>query len=629
MVDDILLKSVSNKKWVKKILNEVYPQIKDTPVSQFLLNNEPIFFNKDNTNLYLTTWKEQPLFLEEFKNDMLSLDSIKYFRNNSFFKNIKSSSISYNNISKYNKSISAKKNFVGRARLLKTLTINKDTGDVQLSGTIAYVLDMSLKIDNFDNDEIFNHYVISKLKLKKAAKGPQYQYYLSKDIYNSLLPYINNKEYSSTYNQTQDNNYVNSNQSSYNNTINVYTDANLNKDYEYHSTVGGKKEKIKHQKSLQKYTVEIDNNPTEKDKVTMHILSRKGVNGVLPFLYTNEVVTDEKARTYNDVCDMVEANVSKIEDNLYSEMFGKILKYNRNNLGNIYNSDEAGDYSENKDELNVKQLKIATASLQDRTKLRRISIKVCDCYLDAMEKAKQKIFNKPYEDSEGLNYNLHLYLVEVLSPLVVCACSPNCDWQETLPDSGLKAFKKHVGVDESTPDFTANSYISFPEASNFPLADSVLFINGVRTYISTKGGAKAEGANPSIKSLNEFVYGENGKILTYLAETVKKKYPNEFSVFEELLKGTVSSLNFSKISSAIGCTNVFELEKWLRLNQDIITEIVMTILQAQSFQFMQVKCKATSATENFNFNYKIQYPAVFKGDVEIILDKNTIRFHIE
>ena len=44
MVDDILLKSVSNKRWVKK-LYETNPSNKTSPVAKFLLSNSPVFIN--------------------------------------------------------------------------------------------------------------------------------------------------------------------------------------------------------------------------------------------------------------------------------------------------------------------------------------------------------------------------------------------------------------------------------------------------------------------------------------------------------------------------------------------------------------------------------------------------------
>ena len=59
--------------------------------------------------------------------------------------------------------------------------------------------------------------------------------------------------------------------------------------------------------------------------------------------------------------------------------------------------------------------------------------------------------------------------------------------------------------------------------------------------------------------------------------------------------------------------------------------MVLQILQAQSFQFMQAKCKASNEltdTKDFHFDYSIQYPAVFDGDVDILLVKNSVRFHI-
>ena len=686
MSDDILLKSISNKRWVKKIFEYADPwyditKINDT-AKQLLLsykefsdnvasnsfvfkleNNNLIVFviqsggtYKLNTNLdyKCSDYECLKLFTDNYFNKISEFYS-DFNLNNSFSKE----KIFTNDVKmedkEYNKLYDKSNTYILHGNPYIKYTLNLNTGEYDYEYNFIYAINKNTMFPKISDMLL---YLQKNNKCKPGGKWIIFDKIIYPQLYhiqpnldtiiskNSLTTMMRTFSFERLYKRLYNREYINSKKDlikSSNDTLNqaksqtikqieVQTDANLDKDYEYQSTTNGKKEKVKHQKSLQKYTVEIDNSPTEKDEVTMHIKSTsKDKNKALPYLYTSEVVTDERARTYMDVCNMVENNTTKIEDNLLSSSYGKILKYSKSNLGNITNIESNGKRNiskEEKEKLDKEELVYSAASFENKEQIRNISIRVCDCYLRAMADAKNKIFNKKYEGSKGLNYNLHLYLIEILSPLVIAACAENCKWTANTEDEGLKAFKDHVGVDESVSDFTTNCYISFPEASNFPLADSVIYINGIRTFISTKGGANGEGAHPAIKTLKEFVYGEDGKTLTYLTEVAKNEYPTEFAVFEELLQGNVSKINFNKIYNLTSCSSLFELKKWIDSKEDIFTKIIMTILQAQSFQFMQVNADSSSFNSDFHFNYRVQYPAVFSGNVSIDFEKNYIKFYI-
>lgn len=415
-------------------------------------------------------------------------------------------------------------------------------------------------------------------------------------------------------------------------------------EYEENIPVKSNKIKNKEKPSLQKYNAEIVDNADEidYDDVKMHIMSKKNTDGILPYILTADVVTDEGARTYMNVCNMVENNVVNINDKLLDNKLKQALKYNYKNISDINTDTEYKGIISISDKEKIvadRNLIKLTQSSEERSKVRRMSIKVCDVYLQAMKNAKNRDFKSDYTFSEHLNYSLHNYLVEILSPLAVVANSDMCTWAEGIKGKGLAAFKKHVNVPTSSTNFIDSAYISFPKISNFPLADSVIYINGIRTYLSTKGGFDGKGSNASIKTLKEFVYGKDGKTLTYLADGLKKdsSIKNEYAVFEELLKGNIKYLDWSKIQKYTGYSRLSELQKWINARMSTFTHIIMTILQAQSFQFMQVMCEATNEKQNkkegdFHFKYKVQYPAVFNGKVQILLptgDSNSIRFHIE
>lgn len=396
--------------------------------------------------------------------------------------------------------------------------------------------------------------------------------------------------------------------------------------------------------SLSKYNVEIADNADEIENPTIHLLSKKKNPGLaLPFLYTKEVITDDSARTYLNVCDMVENNVTNIEDKILSKDYDKVFVYNKKNIQNFKNTN-ADEIKSKQQVLNNDDLIPSAVSLENLAQARSISIRLCETYLNAMKLAKDKIFDKDYEKSKGLNYNLHNYLVEILSPLAISGNPLGCTWMENDPQHGYNKFCEHVGLPSGATDFSNNTFISFPTISNFPLADSILFINGIKTYISTKGGLDGKGSNASIKTLSEFVYGENGtdksKLITKLENDSNIKH--EYPIFLELLKGDVRKLNWNVISKHCECSHINELSEWVRVPEikAKFTYIIMTVLQAASFQFMQVMAKANSTNENFHFNYTVQYPAVFNGQVQIIIPKTSsdpsksrntygIKFHIE
>lgn len=416
-------------------------------------------------------------------------------------------------------------------------------------------------------------------------------------------------------------------------------------EYEENIPVKSNKIKNKEKPSLQKYNAEIVDNADEidYDEVSMHLRTARGNNkNIIPEILTADIVTDEGARNYMNVCNMIENNVTNIEDKILDGKLNQAFIYNHRIHKGLFDK-EKDEYTKEISKISTDKEKYAdnidsllsTQSSEDKSILRQVSVKVCEAYLDAMKKSKDLKFTEDYKHSKFINYNLHNYLVEILSPLAVIANEPeSCTWLANDPEHGIEEFKKHVKIPLSTTNFIDSAYISFPKISNFPLADSVIYINGIRTYLSTKGGANGRGSNASIATLSEFVYGKDGKTLTYLADGLKKDQTikDEYAVFEELLKGSVSKMNWKKISQYTGYSRVSELQEWINDRKKTFTKIIMTILQAQAFQFMQVMCTPTNTENDFHFTYDIQYPAVFNGDVKIILPsqgKGRISFHIE
>lgn len=634
MIEDILFGKLSNKKWVKSLFeaSDSVIEIENKLENGELQNNEPVqdFLSElQNTLLYQESEAEMILLTGpeyDIKFETLDISSMDFddFQNyvlktmGKFFNNFpRTKNPIFVHI--FGPDINKTHAKYARFRAYKRLTINKQNGKTKLDCLVCYATyQYKYCTTNWQYwNPHFNKYIYKRLEVTKTGtNGRRYNWYLSPLFFEKMKNLI----------------YL---------PVEKPTNINTNDEQTLIQPIKPvKKEKI----SLQKYNAEIVDNADEinYDDVKMHIMSKKNTDGILPYILTADVITDEGARTYMNVCNMVENNVVNINDKLLDNKLKQALKYNYKNISDInIDTEYKGIISISDKEKIVADRNLIkfTKSSEERSKVRRMSIKVCDVYLQAMKNAKNRDFKSDYTFSEHLNYSLHNYLVEILSPLAVVANSDMCTWAEGIKGEGLKAFKEHVNVPLSSTNFIDSAYISFPKISNFPLADSVIYINGIRTYLSTKGGFDGKGSNASIKTLKEFVYGKDGKTLTYLADGLKKdsSIKNEYAVFEELLKGNIKYLDWKKIQQLTGYSRISELQKWINEKMKIFTHIIMTILQAQSFQFMQVMCEATNEKQNkeegdFHFKYKVQYPAVFNGNVQILLptgDSNSIRFHIE
>ena len=634
MIEDILFGKLSNKKWVKSLFeaSDSVIEIENKLQNGELQNNEPVqdflselqntlLYQESETEMILLTGPEYNIKFETLDISSMDFDDfqnyvLKTMRN--FFNNFpRTKNPIFVHI--FGPDINQTYAKYARFRAYKRLIINKQNGKTKLDCIVCYATyKYKYYITNWQTyNPHFNKYIYKRLEVTKTGtNGRRYNWYLSPLFFEKMKNLI--------YLPVEKPTIINTN--------------------DEQTLIQPTKPVKKEKPSLQKYNAEIVDNADEinYDDVKMHIMSKKNTDGILPYILTADVITDEGARTYMNVCNMVENNVVNINDKLLDNKLKQALKYNYKNIPDINTDTEYNGTISVSDKEKIvadRNLIKFTQSSEERTKVRRMSIKVCDVYLQAMKNAKHRDFESDYKFSEHLNYSLHNYLVEILSPLAVVANSNMCTWMEDVKGTGLTAFKEHVNVPTSSTNFIDSAYISFPKISNFPLADSVIYINGIRTYLSTKGGFDGKGSNASIKTLREFVYGKDGKTLTYLADGLKKdsSIKNEYAVFEELLKGNIKYLDWSKIQKYTGYSRLSELQEWINDRMSIFTHIIMTILQAQSFQFMQVMCEATNEKQNkkegdFHFKYKIQYPAVFNGNVQILLptgDSNSIRFHIE
>lgn len=384
-------------------------------------------------------------------------------------------------------------------------------------------------------------------------------------------------------------------------------------------------------------------------------------NKVRPFIYTKEIVSDDSPRTPNNTCKMLLNNINQLIQKLNNSSNDDrkncfiLTKNNDEEISKIeeslkqFNNNMLFEGEKFKQPKKVNSNKKTKEMLLDKDVLNdafNTSLRTCDVYKQSFEYASKKIFDQNYVNSEGLNYNTHLYLVELLSPLVVVA--NKCVWQSLAGSDGFKKLQEITGT--SGEDFWNNkSFIGYYTQSNEPLADSYVYINNKKIQISTKGGANGEGAAASIVSLRDYIYeyygeeSQRGRItyfnkndwdLTPLGERVKKIYPNEFEIFEIISSTPFSELKLNNFKHWLrkddNVKNMKDVIKVLN-NKFNFTDFVMEVLQSASFDFAQVNAIASSTTKDFHFDFTVHYPAVFSGNVKIEApskESGFTKFHI-
>lgn len=392
-----------------------------------------------------------------------------------------------------------------------------------------------------------------------------------------------------------------------------------------------------------------------KEDGVINIMSFKDEpNKIRPFIYTKQIVSDDRPRPPSIACDMLIQNTEILKQNVqnspknYLKLASKNEETNKIEESiNNFNSNILLEKKLQKDEINskyeTKNMLLNNKNLIDE--MYDTSIIICDVYTNAFELAKKKIFNENYVNSEGLNYNTHLYLVELLSPLVLVA--NKCTWGKLSKKEGFEALKDVTGT-KGKDFWNENTYIGYYTQSNEPLADSYVFINKKKIEISTKGGANGQGAAASIVSLRNYIYEYNGNEsnkkrisnfnendweLTQLGYRVKKIFPNEFEIFNILSTVSYNNLSIKQFSKYVDISKYKSMDLIISaLNTEYdFTGFIMEVLQSATFDFAQVNAKTSSFDKDFHFDFTVQYPAVFDGKVKIekpASEAGFTKFHI-
>ena len=624
--DGILLKSVSNKRWVKNILNEAFPSNVDTPLANFLMNlyqGSVLFFSENSEYFTLTT-----CIPYRYKNEyFISTDSTdrkitnelknksKYLFDDWNLNNIEIiklySAFTHRRNGNYDTYI--------RFRPLLQINVEKKTGFSVITGTIVYFDTDTLSMLKDDDD--FNKSIRKKFNLRRInSGGTKKHFYLSDDMYQELEPYIFDNFESPTKDFQNNIPNINTNEVQMEvNQIAIKKKENVNVDTSEDVSVKGSLE----------WTVRNASDAQNKN------LGLK--NGIIPEIRTKSLVNDEKYRTLENCCDMVMNNITAMKNNL--SIFGGESKSKA-----IIIDDDIKDidffnrkWSKKDIEDNNKMYPEAISAMESKHE-EIIQARICFVYYQMMKFAKQRDYDTNFKHSKGLNYCLHNYPIELSSPMSVIDNA--IEWNKLNGKSGLEVLQDVVGLPYG--QWRANSYIMYPLSATMPLADSVICLNHKIIKCSTKGGLNGQGAAASLKSLREYVFeGENGQgNITKFGKNIQQQYPNLFGIFDKLTKSSAKEFSnrdwnelyeyIRKETDDLNIDTTKQVQDYINkpLNAQW-SKMIMKILESASYDFIQVNATKTSTNSDFHFTYKAQYPAVYNGKVELIIKKDGFsQFHI-
>ena len=618
MSDDILLKSVSNKRWVKKIINEAFPSNANTPLANFLMNlssGSTLFYTDNGDNFILSTYIEYNYKEEYFISTNMSdkqLENTLKNESNYDFGDWNLKNIEFVKLYSYffHKRAGNYDTYV-RYRPVVQIIVDKNTGFSTLQGTIVYIItDLLSEIKN-TND--FNKRTRKKLNLRRInSGGTQKHFYLSNDMYDELEPYL----FGTIKNKN----------------IDFQGNGYKSGDFTVNQILIKQKEDIKVET-----TEDID---AKQESITWFGKKKKSTSKVVPEIKTNLLVTDERFRKLPVVCDMVISNATKLKNSILdSERKG----ITRNVV--IYSDEDINQYDFFNRVWTPKEIEKQNKKYQDAvsefnsSEEKIIQARVCYAYYDEMTKIKQNDWLDDIKYSAGLNYCLHNYMVEITSPLAII--TNNVTWNTLNGHNGKDVLERVVGIPSS--NWESNSVIMYPLNQGEPLADSEINLNGKRIRVSTKGGLNGKGAYATIKSLREYVFEDNGDgNISPFGKKIKQEYGDLFEIFD-ILTSKIKKVKFTnnQWNSLYQCIRNLTNNKKINtkkqiqdyLNKDlnnIWSKMIMKILESASYDFVQINAKATSTSGDFTFEYTAQYPAVFSGKVKVLInDDGGCQFHIE
>lgn len=393
-------------------------------------------------------------------------------------------------------------------------------------------------------------------------------------------------------------------------------------------------------KTNEEYKVEppdisFDSNPCSNPYITF--ATTKGSDKQICFrLLTSQMVADERPRDVSNNTKMIETSILNIKQNLanpdYTEK-AKAIHYSKNDFDDNIEISEAIIEPKKrgrpvgggmKRESGAYTIMKNNSGEENREIINR-AISLCNAYYNAVDNASKGVYDKDYEESNGLNADLQVYLPEILSPYALIFNA--CKWARLGRTDGFKTLQNVVKSKGN--NFTdVDCYFGFYTSSTNELADSFAWINGKFIFISTKAGANGKGASASIESLKQFIYAKDKEgnytdELTDKGDELKRVFPLEFDLFNYLCNNrkatavsVVQFLNSKGVKYPSKSVKAADVTRFLHTDTKM-SDFIIECLQSASFDFIQMNAKPTSTEGDFHFNFTATYPAVFDGKVDI------------
>ena len=371
--------------------------------------------------------------------------------------------------------------------------------------------------------------------------------------------------------------------------------------------------------------------------------SDKEQGEVKPYIYTNQIVTDGFPRTLSVMTACLIKNLENMKSKISSNTLYKVNVANFKHLVSEGRKPLTPEELARREEEN-KQLhaKIVEKIIQNKDYIKSTTEHMIDTYIDSIKKANDGIFNQDYLFSAGIAPSVSVYQSEILAPYVVAHLEGV--WTSLHGKDAKKIFKEVLGI--KGKDISNNCIIGFNTGITDGLADSYIFVRSDvnpnewhKIYISSKGGLNGSGAAASLESLRAFIFQPDSSQLTSYGEVVMAMYPEEVKMLDFLTRTSFTQYKkdisiFNKALFNIKGRSVKPCksakEALIVLNKEFdFTGCILKVLQCASFEFMQVNSRPTSQTDEFHYNWTIQYPAVYVGEVKIEASNSGFtKFHI-
>lgn len=353
---------------------------------------------------------------------------------------------------------------------------------------------------------------------------------------------------------------------------------------------------------------------------------------------------------------------AEIELDKARDSYGKII--HRQGMGDLLTAQSVIDNKMRTAEETYNEICSNLDKLKNAPKIKsnEYLLKMCDIYKKFMEWIKN-LDNTNINDSEEYRNAMTSYFPEIISPFVFL-------YEKNLKgnsQASIELLKKKIGTNNL---LGANPFISYPHSPTQMLFDSVLYFGNKSDFndndvfkclrISVKGGRNGLGAKASISGLKSYFYDKDNLSLPENFFTSKRffdaslyanyyrPYIKKFAMEEsDMVIKILSLLMLSRASEYKQIIEIFceilkieyknttemfnKFQNYLNNNKQF-ENCVLVALQYASYDFAQLNCKEVPENGDFHYDFTIQYPAIFKGNIHFELitgnKPHKLTFHI-